>query len=90
MDKHDRYNGYDDMDDFEAWKINYTYAIKQKGLKFNDVPIRNMSTQSSREEVKLAAFAILDNVEPAKRIMHSEIKKDYTNYFLFSAWPVLG
>ena len=89
MDKHDRYNAYDDMDDFEAWKINYTYAIKQKGLKFNEVPIRNMSTQSSREEVKLAAFAILDNVKTAKRIMHSEIKKDYTNYFLFSTWPVL-
>ena len=90
VDMHKRYKNYDDMKGFEAWKINYIYALKQKGITYSKVPLRNLSAQSKEERIKLAAFAVLDNVEPAKRILHSEINKDYLNYFKFSRWPILA
>ena len=90
LEMHKRYNNYDDVEDFEVWKINYSYALKEKGTGFDKVHLRNLSAQSNDEGVKLAAFAVLGNIEPAKRIMLSEISKDYINHFKFSRWPVLA
>ena len=89
VEMHKRYKNYVDIEGFEAWKINYSYALKQKGATFSKVSLRNLSAQSKNENIKLAAFAVLDNVEAAKRILRSQIKKDYTNYFKYSRWPIL-
>jgi NAD-dependent SIR2 family protein deacetylase len=58
---------------FEAWKINYTYALKEKNIQYSDVTIRNMSAHSTNESIKLAAFAILGNIDTVERMVRSEI-----------------
>ena len=86
---HTKYKDYDDEEGFEVWKINYCYALKKKGVSFNDVLIRNLSAQSDSAGVRIAAFSLLDNFKEAKRKLLVEVKKDYMNHYLFSRWPVL-
>ncbi|MGK0473641.1 MAG: hypothetical protein ACJAR0_004137 [Candidatus Azotimanducaceae bacterium] len=76
--------------DFEPFKINFYFAMKaSKNKDFNDVPVRNLSAQSSSNEVKIAAFSILGNDDILRRMLTESIKKDYFNYFIYSEWPIL-
>ena len=71
IEMHEKFTDFDDKESFEAWKINYTYALKEKNIQYSDVTIRNMSAQSTNESIKLAAFAILGNIDTAKRMVRS-------------------
>lgn len=73
IEMHEKFTDFDDKESFEAWKINYTYALKEKNIQYSDVTIRNMSAQSTNESIKLAAFAILGNIDTVERMVRSEI-----------------
>ncbi len=85
----EKYKKYQEERGFEAWKINYNYALKKKNITFNKVSIRNLSAQSSCEDIRIAAFSLLNNTKDAKREISKEIDKDYMNYYRFNKWPIL-
>ena len=86
---HKKFPNFDNSENFEAWKLNYTYALKENNMEYSDVTIRNLSAQSKNEAIKLAAFAVLGNDDTVKRMVRSEINKDFMNYFKFIKWPIL-
>lgn len=86
---HKKFPNFDNSENFEAWKLNYTYALKENNMEYSDVTIRNLSAQSNNEAIKLAAFAVLGNDDTVKRMVRSEINKDFMNYFKFIKWPIL-
>jgi hypothetical protein len=73
IEMHEKFTDFDDKESFEAWKINYTYALKEKNIQYSDVTIRDMSAHSTNESIKLAAFAILGNIDTVERMVRSEI-----------------
>ncbi|WP_223518325.1 MULTISPECIES: SIR2 family protein [unclassified Pseudomonas] len=75
----------------ESIHINIQCAAKKSGNKlFNEILLRNLSAQSSSDDVKICAFSLLDKPLDAKRMIKKKLDMDSGLLFKYKRWPALS
>lgn len=71
--------------------INLAFSKKNKGLRYDDVAVRNVISRGLSDELVLCAEAILakENSTVLKRLIKDKLDKDYLSFFAFKQWPVI-
>ncbi|AQQ66598.1 hypothetical protein Mag101_02260 [Microbulbifer agarilyticus] len=85
----EKYKSFEEIPDAEAFIINSYFSNKKLGRDFTKTKIQNLSAQSNSDDVKVAAFAILDHEQKAKNIIKKQIRNSFQNYFKFKCWPII-
>ncbi len=86
-----RYSAQLENFDLETISINFQCAAKKINNKnYNEIELRNLSAQSSSDDVKICAFSLLGNVSEAKRIIKKKLEMDSGLRFKYKLWPAIS
>lgn len=70
--------------------VNREAAKKLLGRKVDETALRNIIGKKPGNRVKLACEVLLDNNLCAKRLLDTEIKADYAEYYALKQWPLMN
>lgn len=86
----ERYKSELEFSKSDGATINIQLAAKKAGSsKYNEVTIRNLSTQASSDDVKICAFSMLNQPLNAKRIIEKNLQMDPGLLHRYKRWPAL-